>query len=301
MLSILIPTYNYNVFPLVAELKNQADTLEIAYEILVQDDASDLFLNQNTEINLLPYCSYTLNLEKLGRGNNINLLNSLAKYNYVLIMEADAFPEKKTYVKDLILAINQENQVVFGGVTYDTKKPDSDKLLRWKYGQERESISIIERKKNPYHFVFTWNMLIKKQLLSKYPFPSNIKNYGYEDVVFIKQLKQNNITIEHIENKLIHLNSETSLTFIKKTENAVSTLNQLILSNKLEMSDTKIGKAFKVIHFFKLQNVVCYIFKKVAKKMINNLTSSNPSIIVLDLYKLGYFCNLRQNENTFNQ
>uniref|UniRef100_UPI00404A0A60 glycosyltransferase n=1 Tax=Flavobacterium sp. TaxID=239 RepID=UPI00404A0A60 len=279
MLSILIPTYNYNVFPLVTELKNQADTLEIAYEILVQDDASDLFLNQNAEVNLLPYCSYALNHEKLGRGNNINLLNSLAKYNYVIIMEAD----------------------VFGGVTYDTKKPDNDKLLRWKYGQERESISIIERKKNPYHFVFTWNLLIKKQLLSKYPFPSNIKNYGYEDVVFIKQLKQNNITIEHIENKLIHLNSETSLTFIKKTENAVSTLNQLILSNKLEMSDTKIGKAFKVIHFFKLQNVVRYIFKKLAKKMINNLTSSNPSIIVLDLYKLGYFCNLRQNENTFNQ
>ena len=34
MLSILIPTYNYNVYPLVTELKSQADALGIAYEVL---------------------------------------------------------------------------------------------------------------------------------------------------------------------------------------------------------------------------------------------------------------------------
>jgi glycosyltransferase involved in cell wall biosynthesis len=95
MLSILIPTYNYNVYPLVTELKSQADALGIAYEILVQDDASKTFLQENSEINLLQHCSYTLNHENLGRGNNINLLNNRAQFNYVLIMEADAFPEKK--------------------------------------------------------------------------------------------------------------------------------------------------------------------------------------------------------------
>mgnify|MGYP006174793707 CR=1 FL=1 len=108
MLSILIPTYNYNVYPLVTELKNQADALDIDYEILVQDDASTSFLQENTEINLLQHCSYTLNHENLGRGNNINLLNNRAQFKYVLIMEADAFPEKKTYLQDLITSINQK-------------------------------------------------------------------------------------------------------------------------------------------------------------------------------------------------
>ena len=78
MLSILIPTYNYHVYPLVTELKSQADALGIAYEILVQDDASTSFLEENTEINLLQHFSYTFNHENLVRLNHINLLNNQA-------------------------------------------------------------------------------------------------------------------------------------------------------------------------------------------------------------------------------
>ena len=290
MLSILIPTYNYHVYPLVTELKSQADALGIAYEILVQDDASTSFLEENTEINLLQHCSYTFNHENLGRGNNINLLNNRAQFDYVLIMEADAFPEKKTYLQDLITSINQETQVLFGGVTYPNEKPEKDKLLRWKYGNERESIPLSERLKNPYHFVFTWNLLLKREILSKHYFPYNVKEYGYEDVVFIKQLQENKTPIQHIENRLVHQNTETSLVFINKTEAAVRTLHQLILSKKLELSDTKIGKAYKIIQFWQLQTIVTFLFKKTSKMMIVNLTSSNPSLIVLDFYKLGYFC-----------
>lgn len=297
MLSILIPTYNYNVYPLVTELKSQADALGITYEILVQDDASKTFLEENSEINLLQHCSYILNHENLGRGNNINLLNNRAQFDYVLIMEADAFPEKKTYLQDLIASINQDTQVLFGGVTYPNEKPEKDKLLRWKYGNERESVSLSERLKNPYHFVFTWNLLLKKELLSNYHFPYNVKDYGYEDVVFIKQLKDNNIPIQHIENRLVHFNSETSLTFIEKTEKAVATLNQLIISNKLDLKDTKIGKAYRIIQFWQLDSVIRVLFKKLSKQMIANLTSSNPSLIILDLYKLGYFCLLNQKQH----
>ncbi len=297
MLSVLIPTYNYNVYPLVTELKSQADALGITYEILVQDDASKTFLEENSEINLLQHCSYTLNHENLGRGNNINLLNNRAQFDYVLIMEADAFPEKKNYLQNVIASINSETQVLFGGVTYPNEKPEKDKLLRWKYGNERESVPLSERLRNPYHFVFTWNLVLKKELLSNYHFPYNVKDYGYEDVVFIKQLKENNVPIQHIENKFIHFNSETSLTFIEKTEKAVATLNQLIISNKLDLKDTKIGKAYRIIQFWQLDGVIRFLFKKLSKQMIANLTSSNPSLIVLDLYKLGYFCLLNQKQH----
>lgn len=297
MLSILIPTYNYNVYSLVTELKSQADALGIAYEILVQDDASTFFLKENTEINLLQHCSYTLNHENLGRGNNINLLNNRANFDYVLIMEADAFPEKKDYLQHLIASINPETQVLFGGVTYPNEKPEKDKLLRWKYGNERESIPLSERLKNPYHFVFTWNLLLKKELLSNYHFPYNVKDYGYEDVVFIKQLKENNIPVQHIENRLVHFNTETSLTFIEKTERAITTLHQLILDKKLELNDTKIGTAYRIIIFLQFNIVIRLLFKKLSKQMIANLTSSHPSLIVLDLYKLGYFCLLNQKQH----
>ena len=294
MLSILIPTYNYNVYPLVTELKSQADALAIAYEILVQDDASKTFLKENSKINLLQHCSYTLNDENLGRGNNVNLLNNRAQFDYVLIMEADAFPEKRNYLQNLIASINSQTQALFGGVTYPNIKPEKDKLLRWKYGNKRESIPLSKRLNNPYHFVFTWNLLLKKELLTNNHFPYNVKDYGYEDLVFIKQLKENNITVKHIENRLVHLNTETSLTFIKKAEKAVTTLNQLIKSNKINFKDTKIGKAYLIIRFWQLDSLFHFLFERLSKQMIINLTSSKPNLIVLDLYKLGYFCLLNK-------
>ena len=251
------------------------------------------FLEENREINLLQHCSYTLNHTNLGRGNNINLLNNQAKFDYVLIMEADAFPEKKTYLKDLIAAINKETIVLFGGVTYPNQEPDKDKLLRWKYGNERESVSLSERLKNPYHFVFTWNLLLKKEILSKHHFPYNVKDYGYEDVVFIKQLKENKIPIQHFNNMLIHFNSETSIAFLNKTEDAVKTLHQLISNKKLLIEDVKIGKASKMIQLLHLESLARFLFKKTSSKLIANLTSSRPSLLILDLYKLGYFLNLK--------
>ena len=40
MLSILIPTYNYNVFPLAQSIHKQCSDIDIDFEIIVLDDAS---------------------------------------------------------------------------------------------------------------------------------------------------------------------------------------------------------------------------------------------------------------------
>jgi glycosyltransferase involved in cell wall biosynthesis len=58
MLSILIPTYNYDCTHLVSDLHQQADLLGIDYEIIVADDASpiSLYKEKNREINALPHC-----------------------------------------------------------------------------------------------------------------------------------------------------------------------------------------------------------------------------------------------------
>ena len=59
MLSILIPIYNHNAFPLVEELHKQCLESKITFEILCQDDASQSVLNTfNEEINQLPNCSF---------------------------------------------------------------------------------------------------------------------------------------------------------------------------------------------------------------------------------------------------
>ncbi len=55
MLSILIPTYNYNTFSLVEELTNQAIATGISFEIIVLDDGStdQISLKENSKINIM--------------------------------------------------------------------------------------------------------------------------------------------------------------------------------------------------------------------------------------------------------
>ena len=51
MLSILIPTYNYDCYDLVKELHRQATELNIEFEIIVADDCSTINIANNKKIN----------------------------------------------------------------------------------------------------------------------------------------------------------------------------------------------------------------------------------------------------------
>ncbi|HEY6144124.1 MAG TPA: glycosyltransferase [Flavobacterium sp.] len=295
MLSILIPTYNYAVYPLVSELKQQADGLGINYEILVQDDFSEKFIHENTKINSLTNCSFSINTQNLGRGKNINLLCTKSRYDYVLIMEADSLPESSSYLKSYIDLLSKFPSVIFGGVKYPTAIPPEEKLLRWKYGINRETKSLDYRLKNNYDFVFTWNLLLKKEILLKYAFPEFIREYGYEDAIFIKNLRLNSVSITHIENPLIHHNDEYSIDFIRKTERAVQTLYDLINSQKIEYKDIKLSTVYSILKKLYLIGLVKTIYTKNKQRILDNLTSENPSLFLLDIYKLGYYCDLKNN------
>lgn len=292
MLSVLIPTYNYNVVPLVLELQKQADSLGIDYEILVQDDVSQLFIIENSEINSFSNCNFSVNTENLGRGKNINLLCSKSKYENVLIMEADSFTENELYLKNYIEKLSKSTTVIFGGVEYPKKNPPKEKILRWKYGKNRETKSLKYRLTNEYDFVFTWNLLIRKDILLRNPFPEFIQEYGYEDLIFIKNLRLNTVSISHIENPLIHYNDEFSIDFIKKSEVAVQTLHTLINTQNIDYKDTRLSSVYLNLKKLHLIGLVESIYLKTKQQLLNNLISENPNLYVLDFYKLGYFCSL---------
>ncbi|KAF2330354.1 glycosyltransferase [Flavobacterium ginsenosidimutans] len=294
MLSILIPVYNYNVFKLVYELKQQADNLGIEYEILAQDDLSQKFTNENSQINTLENCSFSINAENLGRGRNINLLCSKSKYNFTLIMEADALPENEFYLKNYIELLSNSTSVIFGGVKYPDIVPSKEKLLRWKYGLKRETKSLNQRLKNNYDFVFTWNLLLKKEILLQFPFPEFIKDYGYEDLIFIENLRLNSVPVVHIENLLIHYNNEDSIDFIEKSEKAVQNLYNLVRFHKIDPKSARLTKVHSLLKKLYLTGIIKTIYRLTKKRILANLTSENPNLYLLDFYKLGFYCDLKK-------
>ena len=297
MLSILIPTYNYNVFSLVKELVEQLLKLDIDYEIICLDDGSKITFLENEAINSLKNCTYSSNETNLGRASNLNKLVEKAKFNHCLLLEADAFPENKNYVSNYISTIKNGVEVAFGGVIYNDAKPKNNSLLRWIYGRKRETRNLDFRIKNPYNIVFSWNLLISKEVFQKFPFDASIKDYGFEDFIFLKKLKENKIPIHQIDNNCIHQNEETSIEFIKKYNYSLQNLKKLIDSNQLNYEDTSLSALYLKIKKLKLDNLVTFTFKISKNLIIKNLTSRYCSLFLFDFYKLGYFCLLNKNKH----
>ena len=295
MLSILIPVYNYDVVPLVLELHKQCLECEIDFEILCQDDQSNSDLNTKNEIiNSLENCSFFVNSTNLGRGKNINLLAEKAKHDYLLILDCDTFPTQNNFIKNYISKTNNiENLVVFGGIEYHKEKPAQDKLLRWYYGNARESLSIEKRNANPNGNALTSNILIKKNIFILNKFDKSITKYGYEDLVFLSDLKKKGILVKHIDNPTYHLGLETSQQFLEKTKIALGNLKLIAETSSLDNSESKIMHTYILVKRLYLGFLISFLFKIAERKIERNLLSQNPSLLLFDFYKLGYYCRIK--------
>jgi hypothetical protein len=292
MLSILIPIYNYDTSPLVSELYKQCLECNITFEILCQDDASNEFLNENQKINSLENCDFSRNNSNLGRGTNINLLAEKAKFDWLLIMDCDTFPSENDYIRNYISQINEDAKLVFGGIEYKKEKPNNDQLLRWIYGNARESLSVEKRNTNPNGNALTSNILIKKNVFISNKFDESIFKYGYEDLVFLSDLKKKGVLVKHIDNPTYHLGLETSKQFLAKTKIALENLKLITTTIPLDNSESKILTIYDFLKRFYLDGFVAFLFRKTERKIEQNLLSQKPSLLLFDLYKLGYFCSL---------
>ncbi|NNT72785.1 glycosyltransferase family 2 protein [Flavobacterium sp. IMCC34852] len=295
MISILIPTYNFNTLPLVEELHKQAVLENIDFEIIVVDDASPIneVTEINSKINLLSQCRFERNETNLGRGQNRNLLISKAQYDWVLLMDCDMYPKSKNFLKIYLKSLaKSNNKVVFGGLIYFDEKPKDDEVLRWIFGKNREEIPLKKRLSNPYHYTLISNILVRKEVLLSHPFDRDIYHYGYEDIVLILGLKNHHIPITHIENPAFHLNLEKSAVFLEKFHYSLQNLKQIIDKKIIHPEDTTLTKTYVKIEQLKLVGFATFLFKIFKKLFIKNLLSKNPSIFLFDLYRLGYFCQL---------
>lgn len=294
MLSIIIPIYNYDAFPLVKELHSQCLEAKIDFEIICIDDVSTLYAEANTAITNLSHCKLIVLQKNIGRSQIRNQLASQSQYKWLLFLDCDIFPKDSVFIKNYLQQITIGTHKVFsGGLVYAKNKPQNNELLRWVYGKSREEIPLIIRKKNPYLTALVSNIVIHKTVFETISFNENIKTYGYEDYFFIQQLKQNHIAVLPIENPVLHLNLETSVVFLQKTKTALETLFQ-ISNNNNTVINTPLIKSYKKLDVLHFTALLSFIFQKTKPRLERQLLSKKPSLFVFDLYKIGYFCFLNR-------
>ena len=138
MLSILIPIYNYNAFPLVKKLSEQANQSGILYEIVCLNDASSLFIKENLELSQLNSVRYEVSEKNLGRSKTRNKLAQMAQYDWLLFLDTDVMPVDDFLIERYLPFLNDEKQAVYGGIVYSDKKPEKPFTVELKnYNKDR--------------------------------------------------------------------------------------------------------------------------------------------------------------------
>ncbi|WP_396601748.1 glycosyltransferase [Algibacter sp. R77976] len=290
MFSILIPVFNYNISKLVCEIHKQASASKIKFEIIYCEDGSNKYVEKNkSTIETLSFTKSIISNNNLGRTQTRQLLSDAASYNWLLFLDADVFPKLKDFIEIYIKKITLGHQAIYGGFAYTRTKPESDFILRWKYGKTYEEVNADIRNSKPYQVIISANFIIKKDVFNKINSKINRKGYGLDNY-FASLLKQNSINILHINNEVYHLGIEKSIHYLDKIEEAIKNLIWLFNADKLSIHSNKLLSIYVVLKKLRLHYLLRFLFPIFKPFLKKNLVGNNPNMILLQFYKVLYIC-----------
>lgn len=289
-----MPSYNNSCYTFVEALHKQAGSINSSgfeYEIIVADDGStDLsVINQNSRINELDNCRYIIRKENVGRAAIRNFLARQAKGEYLLFLDSDREVCNNDFIKRYIELDGAE--VACGGLRIGGNAKILCHNLRYRMEKKYEPRNTAsQRQMREYQNFNTSNFLVRRDIMLQIPFDERFRRYGYEDVMWGKQLHDRNIRIRHIDNPIMLDDFETNGDFMRKMETGMHTLHQF----KEELHDySSVIRAEEKLRRLHLNTLYRIIFNATKKAIRRNLTGKNPIGLLLNIYKLGIFINIK--------
>ena len=291
MLSILIPTYNYDCTQLVRDLRQQAERLGLDYEIIVADDASPIaeYREKIREINALSHCRLVELEKNVGRARIRNRLADEAKHGWLLFMDSDAEVISNSFIVDYLK--HTDADVVCGGLCHADVLPSPEVSLRYAYEKRADKRRAARyRAQRPYEQFTPFNFMIRREVFQGIRFDECITEYGHEDTLFGIELGKRRACIRHIDNPLCHVGLEGNEWFLEKTRAA---LRNLALLEDSMQGHSSLLKLYGLLRGLRLDGYVARWFARREQDFIQRLVSAAPRLCLFFLYKLGYYCWLK--------
>lgn len=292
-LSILIPAYNHDCTAMVKTLCLQveevmAEDSNVGFEIIVADDgSSDADAKRaNREIAGLQHCTYTEQPHNVGRAVIRNKLAVMASYSHLLVLDCDVVISRHDFIKRYVCHMHDAD-VVIGNLHFNNPDGRFDNNLRYIYEKDflkRNPTTV--RMRNPYASFRTTNFMARKDVMLAHPFDETFTEYGYEDALFGKGLKEAGVTIIHIDNHVTIDDIESNDVFMEKTRQSLRTLS----AHAKDMEGySKILDLYTKVGRWHLLPLVKLLFSATENMLYRMCTGNHPSLLCYALYKFGFF------------
>jgi glycosyltransferase involved in cell wall biosynthesis len=286
-LSILIPTYDWDISQLMLALSNEINDAKMrdVTEIIIVDDCSTIMdikeVNAKSINNLAGVSIKYHELKKnIGRSRIRNLLAKEASGSHLLFLDSDILPDQKDFIRRYIDHFSWE--IVCGGISYNQRillEPIYD--FHVYFGKKTEVKSHIERNLIPWRYLFSSNLMIRKDLFDKVSFDDSINCHGYEDIEWAIRLSKASV-IYHINNTVSHLGLKTKKHLFNQMRNAT---NNYIYLSKLHQNDFAETPIYLFINY--LSKLSLTLLKMIDSTLISIFIKSNNNELLYNVYQFN--------------
>jgi glycosyltransferase involved in cell wall biosynthesis len=220
--SVLIPFLRDDPSDLLQLLDEEAASVEGAVEIIVLDDGTgdaDLTARLVTQVKAmaLPARLITLPANE-GRAIGRNRLASAARGGSLLFLDSDMRPDHLRFLRDWAeLVAKGDPAVAFGGFSLLQAPTDAKYQVHRSMAAKSECVPYTERAKQPEKYVYTSNLLVRRDVFEAEAFDSGFTGWGWEDVEWAMRVSRR-FRVVHLDNAATHMGLDTVDALARKYE-----------------------------------------------------------------------------------
>lgn len=269
-LSILIPVYNWDIESLLTSLHSQCQHLEqgVQVEILVMDDGSSEKFGNSAVAAQLALVRYEEFRENRGRAEIRNELLRQAKGNYALFLDADMLPDRDDFIQTYLEQARKGYEIICGGISYIQNKGLGPEYSFYLYkSRKTEALPPSVRMSIPWRYLFTSNIMVRRDIMESVHFDPRFTGYGFEDIEWGVRLGDM-FAISHIDNSCSHMGVMSKEQVFAKMRDSISNYALLLALHPLKSGDTGAGALARTLE--KIPDV----FLKAGDRLLSGLFHS---------------------------
>ncbi|MGV9005363.1 MAG: glycosyltransferase family 2 protein [Brevundimonas sp.] len=222
VVSVLIPFLGDDPSALLALLDEEAGAVDGSVEIIVLDDGTrdpDLTRRLTTQIKAMTLPVQLLTLPRNeGRSIGRNRLATAARGGSLLFLDSDMRPDHRRFLRDWAdLVAREDPPVAFGGFSL-LQAPDEPRFAVHRAMAARsECVPYTVRARQPEKYVYTSNLLVRRDVFAAEAFDPGFSGWGWEDVEWAMRVSRR-FRVLHVDNPATHMGLDTVAALAGKYE-----------------------------------------------------------------------------------
>lgn len=233
-LSVLIPFFRDDPAPLLAALAREADELGSRVEVVILNDGSgdpalDARMAEAVAAWTAParYVSLSANA---GRSDGRNRLAAHARGAHLLFLDSDMLPDAPDFLARWLWSAEADTPVAFGGFSLKQASTAREFALHRASALRSDCAGAELRALQPEKYVFTSNLLVRRDVFEAERFDGGFSGWGWEDVEWGLRVARR-WPVAHLDNPATHLGLDTAERLLGKAEQSAANFARVLAAH----------------------------------------------------------------------